>query len=482
MIHVVGMPARPLQKARAMLHHTMKANMDHATYIHMADPIRETHAYLMDDKTMAEEIDRTIIACVQSRLPVYIYVPADAVAVQLDAKRLETPLSLVVKNKDPKVEDEIVTSVLSLIEKASNPAILADVLGVRHGGRDLIRKLADLTEFPSYSTPLSKGVIDETKSYYNTVYNGKGENRAGSLGRPRLTGLQVSFPGVAESIEASDLVLNIGPLPSDSNTGGFTREIKEKHEVWLGHDFCKVQGKTFASVHFLPVLEKLVAALEAEPQKYNLPRPSKNPRVVPPVLNDQKSGAITQSYVWQRMGKFMREEDILLIESGTAQFGMSDATLPNNVKIITQTFWSSIGFTVGACLGALVAAKEMKHSGRVVLIVGEGSLQMTVQEIGTYIRYGFKPIIFVINNNGYAIERAIHGPEQGYNDVSMMWDHQKMLEFFGARQELGIKAKSRATKTVQELEAVLNDEDFASGDHYQVSFCQRVPSQGRILI
>ena len=93
---------------------------------------------------------------------------------------------------------------------------------------------------------------------------------------------------------------------------------------------------------------------------------------------------------------------------------------------------------------------------------------MTVQEIGSYIRYGFKPIIFVINNDGYAIERAIHGPEQGYNDVSMLWDHQKMLEFFGARTETGIRAKSRAVRTVEELEEVLNDKDFGSGDAVQV--------------
>ena len=68
----------------------------------------------------------------------------------------------------------------------------------------------------------------------------------------------MSFPGVADSIEASDLVLNIGPLPSDSNTGGFTREIKDEHQVWLGHDFCKVQDQAFDGVHFLPVLKIMV--------------------------------------------------------------------------------------------------------------------------------------------------------------------------------------------------------------------------------
>jgi TPP-dependent 2-oxoacid decarboxylase len=34
--------------------------------------------------------------------------------------------------------------------------------------------LVELTHFPSYSCPLSKGVIDETSPYYNGLYNGTG--------------------------------------------------------------------------------------------------------------------------------------------------------------------------------------------------------------------------------------------------------------------------------------------------------------------
>ena len=153
---------------------------------------------------------------------------------------------------------------------------------------------------------------------------------------------------------------------------------------------------------------------------------------------------------------------------------MPDSSFPANTGYITQTFWSSIGYTVGACLGACVAAKEMKRPGRVVLLVGEGSLQMTVQEIGSYIRFGFKPIIFVINNNGYSIERAINGPEQTYNDVSMLWDHQKMLEFLGARKETGIPSKSFTCKTVEELETVLGAEEFNNASCIQA--CLQVPS------
>jgi pyruvate decarboxylase len=94
---------------------------------------------------------------------------------------------------------------------------------------------------------------------------------------------------------------------------------------------------------------------------------------------------------------------------------------------------------------------------------------MTAQEIGSYIRFGFTPIIFVINNNGYSIERAINGEKQTYNDISMLWDHQKMLEFFGARKENDIQSRSAACKSVEELEAVLGDGSFAAAKCIQVS-------------
>jgi pyruvate decarboxylase len=106
---------------------------------------------------------------------------------------------------------------------------------------------------------------------------------------------------------------------------------------------------------------------------------------------------------------------------------------------------------------------------------------MTAQEIGSYIRFGFTPIIFVINNNGYSIERAINGEEQTYNDISMLWDHQKMLEFFGARKENDIQSRSVACKSIEELEAVLEDDSFAAAKCIQVScpsHCILAPHDG----
>jgi len=102
--------------------------------------------------------------------------------------------------------------------------------------------------------------------------------------------------------------------------------------------------------------------------------------------------------------------------------------------------------------------------GRLILLVGDGSLQMTVQEIGTMIKTGLTPIIFVINNDGYSIERAIWGPERDYNDICKSWNYQLLLPFFGA----DVRSRTFTTKTRDELEFLLTDKRFNEADRMQV--------------
>ena len=51
-------------------------------------------------------------------------------------------------------------------------------------------------------------------------------------------------------------------------------------------------------------------------------------------------------------------------------------------------------------------------------------------------------VIFVINNNGYTVERAIHGPKMHYNDIQK-WDYLSLPKIFG---------KSWSTKVHNEIE------------------------------
>ena len=163
------------------------------------------------------------------------------------------------------------------------------------------------------------------------------------------------------------------------------------------------------------------------------------------------------------MNMYLQPGDCVIAEVGTAQFGSLEFELPNEVQYFSQFYFGSIGFTVPALLGALLARKSLGLSGRAILLIGDGSLQLTVQEIGTIIREGFTPTIIVVNNAGYTIERFIHGPEQQYNDISTLWDHQKILSFFGAP-----KSRSYTARTYAELSKVLLNEDFQKSDCIQL--------------
>lgn len=134
-------------------------------------------------------------------------------------------------------------------------------------------------------------------------------------------------------------------------------------------------------------------------------------------------GEINHAWLWPRVGQWLREGDVVITEtlvlvpcndsrvransvyvipSGTSSFGIWETRFPKDVTAISQVLWGSIGYSVGALQGAALACKEDFPNRRVILFVGDGSLQLTVQEISTMIRHGLKPIIFVLNNGGYS--------------------------------------------------------------------------------
>lgn len=69
------------------------------------------------------------------------------------------------------------------------------------------------------------------------------------------------------------------------------------------------------------------------------------------------------------------------------------------------------------------------------------------------IKQGLAPIILLINNAGYTIERVIHGAHQTYNDIAP-FDYSHMLSFFNMPAEEAKKNFHRC-ETKTELEEVL---------------------------
>ena len=75
---------------------------------------------------------------------------------------------------------------------------------------------------------------------------------------------------------------------------------------------------------------------------------------------------------------FITSSDTLLVETGSSSLNLPKLPLPDGVKYHNQTLWGSIGWATPATLGVALANEE----SRTILLTGEGSHQLTLNEIG----------------------------------------------------------------------------------------------------
>ena len=143
---------------------------------------------------------------------------------------------------------------------------------------------------------------------------------------------------------------------------------------------------------------------------------------------------------------------------------MAPHRLPADVTFVGQPLWASIGYTLPALLGACTA----QPGRRGVLLIGDGAAQLTVQEIATVLQQRLPAVVVVVDNDGYTVERAIHGPDEPYNDITR-WDWTHAPAFFGADGD-GRAAATRV-RTAGELRAAFAD---AAGHPARLSLIQAV--------
>jgi TPP-dependent 2-oxoacid decarboxylase len=105
-------------------------------------------------------------------------------------------------------------------------------------------------------------------------------------------------------------------------------------------------------------------------------------------------------------------------------------------------------------LGTQLAAPQRRQ----ILLIGDGSFQLTVQELSTMLRQGLAPVIVLINNDGYTIERVIHGARQSYNAIQAWQYHQLPAMFAVSSHPVSLRVT-----TEEELEDALEQVEQCAG-------------------
>ena len=346
--HLVGMPSMPTQKAHALIHHTL-GNGEFKLFEQMARPVVCATA-IMTPQNVAYETERLIAEAFYHRRPVYMAFPSDLAnqPVLSKAQSIEPPTS------DPASLAEATDAIVAALKEARNACILPGVLVARAGLRETLQSLVNASGLPFATMFGDKSVLDEQQPNYIGIYVGK-----------------LTDESVRSFVETCDWVLTVGTIMGDFNTGAFTARIEPDKTINIGHHHVSIGAKLYPNIEMGDILTALAKSVKKRSNGTKI-----KPTSLGSVVGSGKD-PISAEALYPRWANFIKPNDILITETGSSSMGMGLALLPKGATFHNQTLWGSIGWATPAAFGAAVAAPDK----RVILITGEGSHQLTAQEI-----------------------------------------------------------------------------------------------------
>lgn len=447
-LHIVGTSSM-LAKRRAcplnQIHHLIPPKRtyeapDHKVYEKLSEPF-SIHTESLSDENLEkiqDQIDSVIESIFCHMKPGYLFIPSNLpdVEIPVDLNK-QLNFDFITKLRvDPHATSEMVSLTLKRIYSSRNPGFVVD----QFMGFDLAKLNSFLEKFNfyCYNTTAARGFVDESLPNFHGVFNN-----------------ELSTNGTLEILDQNDFILHLGTNINESNyfVGGSTL-LDKKDVIFIGKDYAQVgtNGHIITGINCHVFFEELLQRMNSETM------PKVKTRKSTALYNngytvDEDSKIVTQANLSQVVSAQLRENDIIVNEMCSFMFEMSNIRYLKGCQFVGQPFYGSIGYALPATLGASLAIKDYKKPGRVILFQGDGSAQMTLQELASYIRFEIDPIIFMLNNSGYSVERVIKGPTRSYNDIIVDWDWCNILSVFGDQN--GDRSVSYKVESLGELKKVL---------------------------
>ena len=394
-----GSPGLNERVNNPFLHHMVR---DFSTQRDVFEKVTVASVVLDDPHTAEREIDRALQALLQYKRPIYLEIPRDLVLVPVSVASTEPPKASACQS-DPAALKEAVAEVRGLLSGSERPVILAGAEIHRFGLHAELTQLVEHMHAPIATTLLGKSVIREDHPLYIGVYGGL-------VGREEIL----------QFVEEADCLLTLGTLLTDvEDIKAHTTLLAAGRTVHATADSIAIKHHTYDGVRF----EDFVRALAASPL------PSFPARALPPrdsVRFDPPTpeASVTLRNVFGYLDGLLNDQTIVIADVGESLFAAADLRVRKSAEFLSPAYYTSMGFSVPAALGAGFADPTL----RPLVLVGDGAFQMTGTELSSCIRYGQAPIIIVLNNRGYSTEREIlEGP---FNDIHE-WQYERICDVLG---------------------------------------------------
>ena len=433
--HLVGMPSERLQVQNLITHHNL-GDTNYSRFVPISSTAAGVSAVLTPTNCV-EELERVIREALRLSKPAYIAISelsgySPLVGTPVTGK----PLAEIKRQQSvPQELENAIGSILARLEKAKNPVAIVTALTARYGLRDQVHELLSKINLPTAIAPAEKGSLDESIPQFIGLYHGDFSNPA----------------SVKQVIESADLVLDIGGIIlSELNAGLFTDNLDRSRMISIRDNHVQIDTKVFVNTAIDDVLAGLLAKVKTRTQAVVSEKVD-----LLPVL-DSGNDKLSSANFYPRLQRCLKAGDTMVIETGTCMMHLNPMVLPEGVGAEGQGLWGSIGWATPATLGVCLA----KKSGRTWMVTGDGSHQLTLNEIGVMGRYGIKPVIFVINNDIYGVEDFFSERGHVYDDIARL-NYHLLPEAFGCKGWLTAKVG-----TVAELEGILGKIEKHDGAAY----------------
>lgn len=425
-IIISGTPPLFAMRERKMTHHTLAdgdyENVRRAMNEFVDDSVLITH------ENAKYEIDRLIERAVRYSKSVNIELPSNIAYLDIE---IEDDLKPIEKKKTKSDEERLEAAAKKIaqrFENAKNPVVLIDEAVDRYDVADKVLELIERAQVPFAALATAKAYYNESHPLYLGIYQG-----------------DESDEGVQEKIENSDFLISIEPVFMQANNGEFTSKLPED-AIIINADYTKVGEEIFEAVYVNDLVDLGLKNL-SQREKIESVNQTKEKE-----FKFEADKLIKQEDFYAQIARYFKENDVVYGETGTASHGLTEIKIPDGVKLVRSQIWGSIGAMLPMQMGAMLASPEKRH----ILLIGDGSFQVSAQALSRMIYNKQNPIIFLIDNDGYTIERYIMGMKRDYNDIPK-WDYSLLPQAFSKGQSNMKTAEARTQGELEEILKTLDD-------------------------
>jgi acetolactate synthase-1/2/3 large subunit len=326
---------------------------------------------------------------------------------------LDIPLDIQNAKIDPK--EYFVDDVIDIILKSKKPIIVTgNGIHLSNSEKEFL-EIKDKLQIPIISTWTSKDLLNHNDPLFVGNFGLLGE-RAGNF-----------------AVQNADLLLILGSRMSIPNIG-YQHQSFSPNSIKIMVDIDENELKKPTIKIDYPInkdLKFFLSILKAKLENKNIPDwtnwinktqswKEKYPVFQPEYkINNEK---INSFYFMEVLSNKLTDNNIVVTDMGTSYTcTMQSLQMNGKSRLFTSSACCSMGFGLPGAIGAYFA----DPSKDIILIAGDGGLQMNIQELQTIIHNKIPLKIFLLNNNGYLA-------------ISLMQDNLFKGKYIGSNPDSGV--------------------------------------------